>query len=59
MNCCDNCRFVASFDEAPEALFCNCYESPNYDDLMNPYDCCYMYTKDFLNSSEQEQHEHC
>lgn len=57
MNCCDNCRFVAFFAEAHEVLFCNCYCSPNYDDVMNPYDSCHMYMPDKLRSPEREQQE--
>ena len=59
MDCCDNCRFVASFDEAPEVLFCNCCYSPNFDDVMNPYDSCHMHMSDKLHSSEREQQEDC
>lgn len=49
MYCCDNCSFSFVSEYFPDCLFCACYDSPYYDDLLSPYDCCHMYTKDFNN----------
>ncbi len=55
MICCDNCAFSFTSDDFIDCLFCGCYESPYFDDILSPYDCCYMHTKDFINDYKQEE----